>query len=95
MRGQRAPISVETAPAQELDYSEATVLFLFDPFGAATLEPLLEKIGRELRRPLRIAYANPQHDSVFKRQAWLEPTEHWDANVTGGEHAVAFYRSRR
>jgi SAM-dependent methyltransferase len=95
LRGEHAPISVEAAPAQDLDYSEATVLFLFDPFGAATLEPLLEKIGREHRRPLRIAYANPQHDDVFEHQPWVESTERWDADVTGGEHAVAFYRSRR
>jgi SAM-dependent methyltransferase len=94
MRGRRAPISVETAKAQDFDYSTATVLFLFDPFGAATLEPLLEQIGRDARGSVRIAYANPTHDQVFERQPWLERSHHWGPETSGGEHSVSFYRSR-
>ena len=94
MRGRRAPISVETAAAQDFDYSAATVLFLFDPFGAATLDPLLEQVGRQAQGRVRIAYANPKHDDVFLRQPWLERCGHWDAETAGGEHAVSFYRSR-
>jgi SAM-dependent methyltransferase len=93
MRGRRAPISVETTLAQEFDYSTSTVLFLFDPFGAETLGPLLEKIGRDARGSVRIAYANPSHDEVFHRQPWLHRTEHWD-RTSGIEHAVSFYGSR-
>jgi cyclopropane fatty-acyl-phospholipid synthase-like methyltransferase len=94
MRGRRAPVEVFAAPAAEFDYSDATVLYLFDPFGAATLAPLLDKIDAERRRDVRIAYANPTHRDVFERQPWLERTDHWDAEVTGGEHSVSFYRSR-
>ena len=94
MRGRRAPVEVLAAPAADLDYSDATVLFMFDPFGAATLGPLLEKIARERKRDVRIAYANPTHRHVFERQSWLECAEHWDAEVSGGEHSVSFYRSR-
>ena len=94
MRGRRAPISVETSLAQNFDYSAATVLSLFNPFGAATLGLLLEKIGRDLRGSVRIAYANPGHDDVFQRQPWLERTGHWDAETSAGEHSVSFYRSR-
>ena len=93
LRGRRAPIDVETTMADEFDYSESTVLFLFDPFGAATLEPLLEKIGRTATRTVRVAYANPTFDEVFLRQPWLERTEHWDARSSGFEHSVSFYRS--
>jgi precorrin-6B methylase 2 len=94
MRRRRAPISVAASPAGDFDYSDATVLFLFDPFGARTLEPLLDKVGREARGSVRIAYANPTHDHVFERQAWLERTAHWDADEMGIEHPVSFYRSR-
>jgi precorrin-6B methylase 2 len=94
MRGRRAPISVQTAKAQDFDYSAATVLFLFDPFGAATLDPLLEKIGREAQGSVRIAYANPEHDDVFQRQSWLERCGYWSPEMSGGEHPVSFYRSR-
>jgi trans-aconitate methyltransferase len=94
MRGRRARVEVHAAPARDLDYSDASVLFLFDPFGAATLAPLLEKIAAERTRDIRIAYANPTHREVFDAQPWLESTAHWDADVTGGEQSVSFYRSR-
>jgi SAM-dependent methyltransferase len=93
MRGRRAPIFVETTLADEFDYSMATVLFLYEPFGRATLEPLLEKIDRERRFSVRIAYVNTSLDDVYQRQGWLEQTEHWDAD-SELEHAVSFYRSR-
>jgi SAM-dependent methyltransferase len=93
MRGRRAPIFVETAFADEFDYSDATALFLFDPFGPATLGALLEKIGRELRGSLRIAYANPTHESVFQRQSWLELSDRWSKATSDIEHSVSFYRS--
>ena len=74
MRGRRAPISVETSVAQNFDFSAATVLYLFHPFGAATLGLLLEKIGRDLRGSVRIAYANPgtMTSSSFSR-GWSAP----------------------
>jgi precorrin-6B methylase 2 len=94
MRGRRAPISVQASTADDLDYSAATVLFLFNPFGASTLAPLLEKIGHDAPRNVRIAYATPTHDAVFQRQTWLEQSEHWDAAASGMENSVSFYRSR-
>ena len=94
MRGRRAPISVRASTADELDYSAATVLFLFDPFGAPTLATVLEKIGREAAGDVRVAYANPTHDNVFQRQTWLERSAHWDANASRMEHSVSFYRNR-
>jgi SAM-dependent methyltransferase len=94
MRGRRAPISVQASLAGDLDYSAATVLFLFNPFGASTLAPLLEKIGHDRPEQVRIAYATPTHDDVFQRQSWLEQSEHWDAAASGMENSVSFYRSR-
>jgi len=92
MRGRRAPIFVETTFADDFDYSDATVLFLFDPFGAATLGNVLEKVGREVRGEMRIAYASPMHKVVFEQQPWLELTERWDATTLDMEHSIAFYR---
>jgi trans-aconitate methyltransferase len=93
MRGRRAPISVETNKAEDFDYTAATVLFLFDPFGPATLANVLRKIRREARGSVRIAYANPTHDVVFQEQTWLELSERWDGATLDLEHSVAFYRS--
>ena len=79
MRGRRAPISVETSVAQNFDYSAATVLFLFNPFGAATLGLLLEKIGRDLRGSVRIAYANPNRNTMTSSSG----SRGWSAPDTG------------
>ena len=94
MRGRRAPVSIATALAQDYDYSDATVLFLFDPFGAETLGALLERLDNDISGPARIAYANPVHDDVFGRQAWLERTGHWDSYGSLTQHSVSFYRTR-
>ena len=88
MRGRRSPISIHTATADNLDYSAATVLFLFNPFGAATLAPLLEKIGREASRDVRIAYPQPTHHDVFEQQAWLEQTAHSGRDREGSRRLV-------
>lgn len=92
MRGRRAPIFVRSCMADDFDYSRASVLFFFNPFGEATMAPLLEKIGRDVTRDVRVAYAQPTHHDVFQRQTWLEQTEYWDASEV--QPAVAFYRSR-
>jgi cyclopropane fatty-acyl-phospholipid synthase-like methyltransferase len=93
LRGRRAPVEVANLPAEEFDYSGTTVLFMFDPFGAATLEPVLEKVSRDTKgRAVRVAYANPTQDAVFQRQSWLDGREFWAKEQTGLEHDVAFYR---
>jgi len=93
LRGRRAPIVVENAMAEDFDYSDATALFLFDPFGPTTLHSLLEGIGRRPHRDLRIAYANPTYEAVFEVHKWLEVTERWNAADRHDEHSVTFYRS--
>jgi precorrin-6B methylase 2 len=95
LRRRRTLITVHHSPATDFDYSSATVLFLFDPFGAATLGALLEKIGRDPPKGLRIAYANPTHDAVFEAQAWLDRSGYLDAATSGMEHSISFYSSRR
>jgi SAM-dependent methyltransferase len=47
LRGRRTPIVVKTLLAHEFDYSAATVLFMFDPFGASTMASVLAKIGND------------------------------------------------
>ena len=94
LRGRKAPIVVELRPAHEFDYSAASALFMFDPFGAATMAKVLDKIGRDTAgRSVRIAYANPTQDAVFRQQQWLERREFWPKEATGLEHSVVFYRS--
>jgi SAM-dependent methyltransferase len=99
LRGRRAPITVRNDVAQDFDYAGATVLYMFDPFGADTLRLVLDKVRADTdgragggARAIRIAYANPTHEHVLREQPWLEPTERWDAAEHRIEHSVAFFR---
>jgi len=94
VRGRRAPIEVHQADAVDFDYGDGTVFFLYNPFGAATMETVLDRIGRQTSgRSIRIAYVNPIHDDVFARKSWLRPDGHWDHDAQRIEHSVSFYRS--
>jgi cyclopropane fatty-acyl-phospholipid synthase-like methyltransferase len=92
LRGRRAPVTVHASDATAFDYSQATALFLFNPFGADTMSLVLDKISGQAHEGLRIAYAQPTHDDVFERQSWLERTAHWEASE--GTSSVSFYRLR-
>jgi SAM-dependent methyltransferase len=95
MRGRRAPIEVVNALAQDFDYSTATALFLFNPFGPETLEAVLNRIAKDRRgAPVRFAYAFPLQDGVFQAQPWLERGEYWQSANTGLGKDVIFYSSR-
>ncbi|WP_433305189.1 methyltransferase domain-containing protein [Actinoplanes sp. CA-030573] len=96
LQGRRAPITVENTPADTYDYAGATVLFLFNPFEARTLRSALERIAEGTHgRGLRIAYAEPAHEEVFREQPWLDAREHLARGRTGWTNDVSFYRSRQ
>jgi cyclopropane fatty-acyl-phospholipid synthase-like methyltransferase len=89
LRGRRSPITVHNVPAHEFDYSRGTVFFLFNPFGAATLDHVLTKIRDDTRgRAVRLAYAVPTHRDVVARHRWLRP---WARPATADW--LRFYRA--
>jgi precorrin-6B methylase 2 len=74
LRGRRAPIEVRTGDAILADYSQATVIWMFNPFGAATMRHVLDNIGASLEqrpRQIQIAYINPQQEDLFRSHRWL------------------------
>lgn len=94
MRGRKAPVLVHKGDAEEFDYSEATALFFFSPFGASTLDAVLHKIDHDSRhRRIRLAFVNcnEDQDKVFAKHSWLELYGYWDVEQEGG-HSVSFYR---
>jgi SAM-dependent methyltransferase len=65
---------------QDFDFDSATVLFLFNPFGAPTMRKMLDRVSASLRRrprELRIVYVNPVEESVLAERSWLKRTEVW------------------
>ncbi|MEE9429071.1 MAG: class I SAM-dependent methyltransferase [Paracoccaceae bacterium] len=66
--------------AQDFDFKNVTVLFLFNPFGAKTLQQVLSLIKADLKetpRPFRIVYANPVHEAVLQQTPWLTNSTTW------------------
>ena len=75
--GRRAPIEVRQQEAAEADYSEATIILLFNPFGLDTMRRVADRIrlSWESRpRRLRIAYVNALSEEVWEEADWLRTT---------------------
>jgi precorrin-6B methylase 2 len=100
MRGKRAPAKVINGKAEDFDYSQGTVFYMFHPFGSSTLSTVLSAIDRSLQdawRFIRIVYVNPVHDSVFEATGRFERYEHWSAVGPSSRsvgYAVSFWRCR-
>lgn len=65
----RNGIPAINADARQVDYTDATLLWLFNPFGADTLAAVL---ARAKRPGLRAAYLNPQYPDAFARTGFRE-----------------------
>jgi SAM-dependent methyltransferase len=64
LRGRRTPVEIINSPAQDCDYSECTVVFMFNPFGRQTVSSVLAAIVDSIQRKprsVRIGYVNPRH----------------------------------
>jgi SAM-dependent methyltransferase len=75
LRDRVSPIEVRCGDAVEMDYSDGTVFFFYNPFGPETLKLVLEKIHQTAvnhPRPIYFMYQNPAHSSVFQSSGWLK-----------------------
>jgi SAM-dependent methyltransferase len=91
--------------ADQYPLDGATVLFMFNPFGSATMQRVVERLDESLaRRPraLRVAYLHPMFPGLLDASSRLERLDHWDDGPrgplsswrkAGGWHAT-FWRSR-
>ena len=94
MRERRSPIEVHQGLAQNFDYSAGTVFIFFNPFGASTLDAVLTKISADVKAGLiRMAYANPVHEDIFRNHHWLHRYAFWDKGKLDLEHSIAFYKT--
>jgi SAM-dependent methyltransferase len=75
LRGRVAPIEVRCGDAVEMDYSQGTVFFFYNPFGPKTIQLVLDRIQKAAeghQRPIQFMYQNPVHSSVFRLSGWLK-----------------------
>lgn len=100
LRGKRTQATIFHGKAQEFEYTKATAIYMFHPFGPNTLTAVLSRLEKGLRtnpRNLRIVYVNPVHECVLKEAKWLELYDRWPAvSLMQAEflHAVSFWRPR-
>lgn len=94
LRGRNAPVCIHNGTAEEFDYTEATALFFFNPFGAVTLDAVLHKINRDtLHSRIRFAFVNSsaEQGEVFAQHSWLEQYDDWNVERGAGQ-SVSYYR---
>lgn len=63
MKGRRAPAQVIEGDAATVDYSDATIAFMYNPFGPDTMRRVLS--GLRTIEGLKVVYANPQQIDAF------------------------------
>ncbi len=74
LRGRHASIEVHEGDATSITGDDGTVYFLYNSFGAASVQRWLITLRRSLTetpRQIRIIYANPAHEDVLARAEWL------------------------
>jgi predicted RNA methylase len=95
-RLQNRGIEFVCLPAQEYDFADTTILYMFHPFGAGTMEQVIRRLESALEtrpRPLRIVYENPVNAAVLDRSKLLERTDDWPVG-RGSRYQTFFWRSR-
>jgi SAM-dependent methyltransferase len=97
VRGRKAEIECRHARAEEFDYGDATVIYLYHPFERSIMELFLTRVAetRQRHRPLRIVYANAVHNLAFEESGWLYREDDWVSGKIGGfPYDVTFWSSR-
>jgi SAM-dependent methyltransferase len=95
LRGRVAPIEIVQGDACSVDLRAGDVYFFFNPFGAPTLERVLDAIEQSLTpapRDVTLVYYNALHEHVFQACSWLE--NYHVLPTHSGVH-VSFWRNRR
>ena len=86
LRRRRAPIDVTQADAMDSGIGDASIIYLFNPFSAEVMEPVLRNIEHSLRarpRPLRICYINPVQGALLDARDWLELADRFVVTWSG------------
>ena len=89
----RTSIEIIHADVAAYEFSDETVLFLFNPFGRATVRTMLEKLRASLvarPRRVRIGYYHPVHADLLDATPWLRRR----GVVSGFKTDVAVYETR-
>lgn len=92
------PLEIINSDAGDITISDATIYFIFNPFGAETLQKVIDNIWNSLiinSRRIRIVYFPAAHYSVLEETDWLKiegtillPFRPYPAHVWGNSFNV-------
>lgn len=91
LAGKRAESSVVLGDAAAQDYSDATLVFMFNPFGPDTMRGVLNKL---VARPgVRIAYVGPVQEAVFSDFPSLKIVDQFTVPYDLGQARVIVWKN--
>ncbi len=93
LRGRKAPITIRCEDAAKADISDGTVYFMFNPFGPATMQDVLENMRQSLvtrPRQITIIYYNAAHANILRSSGWLAEVNQF---LTATGRCVSFWRN--
>jgi cyclopropane fatty-acyl-phospholipid synthase-like methyltransferase len=73
--GREVSIEIREGNAAEMNYSDGTIFFLFNPFGEETMKRFLHSVKVSLasnHRIVRFIYARPNHRCVLAETKWIK-----------------------
>ena len=83
VRGRRAEVNAVEGSAEEYDYSDATIVYLYNPFNARLTGLVVDRLFQSYSktpRKMRVVYANPVHETALQNHGWLRKYEEWPAD---------------
>jgi precorrin-6B methylase 2 len=74
LKVKRTPVTFFNTDAAKFDLSEASIIYMFNPFGYKTVEKTMQNLKKSLDetpRKIRIVYYAPTHKDLLDSQDWL------------------------
>jgi SAM-dependent methyltransferase len=98
LRWRHCAIDIVTRDAVDADIDGASIVFLYNPFAAEVMRPVLAHIRQSLTaapRELKICYANPVESALFDASPWLIAQEEFLVTHNGWHAApVKIWKAR-
>lgn len=98
LRDPRSPVELRNGDAAEGDYSDATAVILFNPFGAEVLRLVLAKLQATVQatgRPIRVFYSFPAHQNVFAEFPAFRRTDAFNVLYRTGRMTTLVFTASR
>jgi SAM-dependent methyltransferase len=97
LRGRRAPGEVLSMFAENFDYADASVIYLYNPFDETILRKTLARIDQAFKarpRPISVVYANNMYEEPLRELHWLGKQYEWPAtDFPSFGYPIGFWRS--